>query len=717
MSGFKGIFDPTTAVKYSESEGETDETSSRGSRCVTTRRGAPTADETMAGRRVPALAFLAAFLVAFNVFSSHGADRPSPRRALGDLGTDAMAHVDGSSRGSLMDAVGHVGERGVFEELAARAREGHPLDSRDPDTRRRERPAEEAGRSASSGKCDARRTARRGRVRRRRHPTDVITNAHRASEGHSGGRDLDAVSDAEKRRPTVLSQDRDPRVGTAEPFTPAIAAAEENADADAATADAPKAKGSKSWFGSSGRKRKVRPDRFVIGFVWTTPRTRTRSQGSHRHGRRRRQVGGDQHKRSPRECHDECELLSDKKHNGGCNVWVYCPLEGGCGTQPSGACWLKRQGRPEIPTGVSDETNPWISGSMAKPADVRGERGAHKKFHVLVTTNANVYQAWQVRVMHYWYERMRERCEDEDPDGCQMGGFTRILHDKADALVDEIPTCVVDRLDNEMGFVVLSRPNAFKQYFEKCGDIEEDYVLMAEPDHLYLRPLANLMNGRTAAAFPFFYINPKGFPELIRRFAGEHLTDQEIEDMDPIGSSPVFIHKEDLRRVGPIWHDVTLKIKQDREADKAWGWVLEMYGYTIASKIAGVRHDLRPALMAQPPWDKGLGEFFILHFTYGMDYDRTGFHPGEDRRVAFRQAQLHGGHTAEEPGLPSRVRQRAREATHRDDERGGREPAQLGGPLGRALARDDGCFGRGGWRIPAAASARGQSGRGPARGE
>ena len=61
-----------------------------------------------------------------------------------------------------------------------------------------------------------------------------------------------------------------------------------------------------------------------------------------------------------------------------------------------------------------------------------------------------------------------------------------------------------------MGFVVLSRPNAFKQYFEKCGDIEEDYILMAEPDHLYLRPLQDLMNGRTAAALPCFYISPKG---------------------------------------------------------------------------------------------------------------------------------------------------------------------------------------------------------------
>ena len=39
---------------------------------------------------------------------------------------------------------------------------------------------------------------------------------------------------------------------------------------------------------------------------------------------------------------------------------------------------------------------------------------------------------------------------------------------------------------------------------------------------------------------------------------------------------------------------------------------------------AGVKHDLRPKLMAQPPWDKGLGEFFILHFTYGNDYDENG---------------------------------------------------------------------------------------------
>ena len=119
--------------------------------------------------------------------------------------------------------------------------------------------------------------------------------------------------------------------------------------------------------------------------------------------------------------------------------------------------------------------------------------------------------------------------------------------------------------------------------------------------------------------------------------------------------------------------------------------------------------------MAQPPWDKGLGEFFILHFTYGMDYDENGvFTPGKIGAWRFDKRSFMAGIPPKNLD-PLRVRQRAREAAHRDDERG-----RGTCPTGRirwdeARARDDGCFGRGGWRIPAAASARGRSGRGPAR--
>ena len=59
---------------------------------------------------------------------------------------------------------------------------------------------------------------------------------------------------------------------------------------------------------------------------------------------------------------------------------------------------------------------------------------------------------------------------------------------------------------------------------------------------------------------------------------------------------------------------------------------------------AGVKHDLRPKLMAQPPWDKGLGEFFILHFTYGNDYDENGvFTPGKVGKWRFDKRSYMAG--------------------------------------------------------------------------
>lgn len=121
---------------------------------------------------------------------------------------------------------------------------------------------------------------------------------------------------------------------------------------------------------------------------------------------------------------------------------------------------------------------------------------------------------------------------EQGPDG-DMGGFTRVLHSgRPDHLMNEIPTHVVDRLSNEHGFVVLSRPNAFVQWLkEKLDDIEEDYILMSEPDHLYLAPIPNLMNGDKPAAFPFFYISPKDHVELLKKYVGADTSTRDILHM------------------------------------------------------------------------------------------------------------------------------------------------------------------------------------------
>lgn len=54
------------------------------------------------------------------------------------------------------------------------------------------------------------------------------------------------------------------------------------------------------------------------------------------------------------------------------------------------------------------------------------------------------------------------------------------------------------------------------------------------------------------------------------------------------------------------------------------------YGYTLASFKHGVKYDLHPELECQPPWDKDLSDFYLLHFTYGNDFTLEGkFTPGK----------------------------------------------------------------------------------------
>ena len=57
---------------------------------------------------------------------------------------------------------------------------------------------------------------------------------------------------------------------------------------------------------------------------------------------------------------------------------------------------------------------------------------------------------------------------------------------------------------------------------------------------------------------------------------------------------------------------------------QAWGWVLEMYAFTISCFMEGVPPAaLHVKMMGQPPWDTQLADgYYLLHYTYGMDYTK-----------------------------------------------------------------------------------------------
>ncbi|KAL4563569.1 hypothetical protein LXL04_027612 [Taraxacum kok-saghyz] len=255
---------------------------------------------------------------------------------------------------------------------------------------------------------------------------------------------------------------------------------------------------------------------------------------------------------------------------------------------------------------------------VVMPDNMKRTGGKKVLFHVALTATDAPYSKWQCRIMYYWYKKTK------DMEGSEMGKFTRILHSgQPDNLMDEIPTFVVDPLPSglDRGYIVLNRPWAFVQWLEKAT-IEEDYILMAEPDHIFVNPLPNLARGGHPAAFPFFYIEPEKNEKVIRKYYP--VENGPVNNVDPIGNSPVIIRKDLLEKIAPTWMNVSLRMKDDPETDKTFGWVLEMYAYAVASALHGVQHILRKDFMLQPPWDLETNNRFIIHYTYGCDYNMKG---------------------------------------------------------------------------------------------
>lgn len=93
-----------------------------------------------------------------------------------------------------------------------------------------------------------------------------------------------------------------------------------------------------------------------------------------------------------------------------------------------------------------------------------------------------------------------------------------------------------------------------------------------------------------------------------------------------------MISAEQMAPVVEIWANLSIAVKQDEQADKAWGWIQEMYAWSIASTQVEpiVEYELHPELMIQPPWDADLKSsengkpIYIIHYTYGNDFDLDG---------------------------------------------------------------------------------------------
>lgn len=216
-------------------------------------------------------------------------------------------------------------------------------------------------------------------------------------------------------------------------------------------------------------------------------------------------------------------------------------------------------------------------GTLPVPVDARTGCGKQRRpYHTLLTASSGPYQLWQSRVMRHHWQLQRAR----DPCG-EMGGFTRLLtgvKDRPDAFANEMPTVVVN--ERRGGYPVINRPSSIVQFVEggHLDRIAEEYIFIAETDHVMLRPMPNLASETVPAAFHFGYMLASGQAGVVDR-----ISPGLGGKTDPVGPSPLLIHKEQLRRIARPWLQFTEKIMADHQAVQALGWVREMWGYLIVN--------------------------------------------------------------------------------------------------------------------------------------
>jgi hypothetical protein len=113
-------------------------------------------------------------------------------------------------------------------------------------------------------------------------------------------------------------------------------------------------------------------------------------------------------------------------------------------------------------------------------------------------------QTSMLQVNYHTYKRVRS----SDPSG-PMGGYTRLLHcGRPDDIHHLVPTLLVAPLPLglDRGYGPMHRPWAFSQWLSR-GHIPEAFILMAEPDHIFLAQPPLVATAESPAAYPFWYVD------------------------------------------------------------------------------------------------------------------------------------------------------------------------------------------------------------------
>jgi len=262
-----------------------------------------------------------------------------------------------------------------------------------------------------------------------------------------------------------------------------------------------------------------------------------------------------------------------------------------------------------------------------------------KPFHTLLTATAQPYQQWQCRIMYWHWKKQR----DADPAGActELTGLTRLVangNGDPDGFEGEIPSVFVKEYSHAElmrfhGYRVINRPYSVVQFLKTNAwrSIPEEYLYIAETDHILTQPLPNRAALGSPMAYIFGYMGPNPAHQGIIQRVWPEGGASGYKRVQSIGPSPVVIHRRDLEAIASSWEEIAVALKTNQEADNRLGWVIEMWGYAIAAAKLGLKHQefadfqVEPGGLSVASQLRGFPtRYWLFHYTYQFEYMLDG---------------------------------------------------------------------------------------------
>ncbi|BDA42986.1 Peptidyl serine alpha-galactosyltransferase [Coccomyxa sp. Obi] len=261
--------------------------------------------------------------------------------------------------------------------------------------------------------------------------------------------------------------------------------------------------------------------------------------------------------------------------------------------------------------------------------------------HTVITTECTPYFDWQILGLVYSFKRAK-----------QPGSFTRLLSCTEEQLkgykgLDLVPTHVVPSLtidpnkEHNDHYSAYNKPGAVLFWLQDV-EPEEDYILVIDADMIFRSPFIPEQMGVSpgwAVSAYFGYLKGvsnelalKHVPYVVPR--NDTLAGPRGRRGDQVGGFCIM-HKEDLKRVAPLWLKFSKAVRHDPDAWNLTGdafthnpgdkpWISEMYGYSFGTASADVWHHVDYEAMLYPGYTTYVPPK-VLHYGLHWEVGKTGY--------------------------------------------------------------------------------------------